>query len=107
MSHYLRKPGLAYESSYREYIRELGDEERYPFQLDFDHSDFNGMLARLEDFRLGRNLPEGFVTTSTYWLTNGQKLFGVSSLRHSLNPRIRHIGGHIGLSILPSARGQG
>lgn len=36
-------PNREYEQSYREYILELGEEERYPFPLDFDHSDFEEM----------------------------------------------------------------
>lgn len=100
-------PGPAYESSYRSYIEELGDEERYPFPLDFDHSDFAQLLARLEEFRTGVNIPEGYVPSTTYWLVQGDELLGVSNLRHHLNDRIRHAGGHIGLGIRPSQRGRG
>lgn len=86
---------------------ELGDEERYPFPLDFEHSDFAALLRRLDDFATGRNLPAEFVPASTYWLVQGSDLVGVSNLRHYLNDRIRHNGGHIGLGIRPSYRGRG
>lgn len=100
-------PSVKYLASYRSYIGELGDEERYPFTLDFDHSDFAAMLCRLNDFQQGVNIPEGFVPSTTYWLIHDEALVGVTNIRHFLNERIRHAGGHIGLGIRPSARGQG
>lgn len=107
MSIQLVRPSEKYANSYRAYIKELGDEERYPFPLDFDHSDFSALLRRLDDFEQGRNLPNGFVPSSTYWLIECGELVGVSNLRHLLNERIKNAGGHIGLSIRPMARGRG
>jgi predicted acetyltransferase len=100
-------PSLEYASSYDEYVRELGDEERYPFPLDYEHGDFAALLQRLEDLANGVNVPTGFVPSTTYWLVQGSELIGVSNLRHYLNDRIRHHGGHIGLGIRPSHRGRG
>lgn len=100
-------PTAALEASYRNYIHELGSEERYPFPLDFDHSNFAALLARLDEFRNGVNLPEGYVRSTTFWLVQEGELVGVSSLRHHLNERIRHVGGHIGLGIRPAWRGKG
>ena len=100
-------PSLEYEQSYGAYIVELGDEERYPFPLDFEHYNFVVLLQRLDDFENGVNIPEGFVPSSTFWLVEGGELIGVANLRHFLNERIRHCGGHIGLSIRPSYRGMG
>jgi len=107
MSVELVRPIEKYENSYRAYIAELGDEERYPFPMDFDHRDFPSLLHRLSDFENGRNLPEGFVPSSTYWLVENGELVGVSNLRHFLNERIINAGGHIGLGIRPQARGRG
>lgn len=104
---HLMLPSAALEESYRSYIRELGDEERYPFPLDFDHSDFAAMLRKLNDFQQGVNIPEGFVPSTTYWLIINDELIGVTNIRHYLNERIRHASGHIGLGIRPTARGQG
>jgi predicted acetyltransferase len=100
-------PNPDYEASYRQYIHELGDEKRYPFPLDFDHTDFQELLAKLERFRNGTDIPDGFVASSTYWLVDDNELVGVSNLRHYLNDRIRRAGGHIGLGIRPSRRGSG
>ena len=100
-------PSIEYEESYGAYIGELGDEERYPFPLDYAHQDFRALVQRLQDLADGINIPEGFVPSSTFWLVDGAELVGVSNLRHHLNERIRHCGGHIGLGIRPSYRGRG
>ncbi|WP_414830442.1 GNAT family N-acetyltransferase [Alteromonas sp. H39] len=99
-------PDIAYQQSYCEYIDELGEEERYPFPLDFDHSDFPAMLTKIADFAAGRHLPEGYVPSTTYWLIIDGVLAGVSNLRHFLNAGLQEAGGHIGLGIRPSFRGQ-
>lgn len=103
----LTKPNLKYRESYFHYIQELGDEERYPFPLDFDHSNFSAMLKKIDDFEQGKNLPDGYVASSTYWLIQGDELVGVANLRHELNESLKKAGGHIGLGIRPSYRGQG
>lgn len=102
----LIKPKENYQSSYHSYIKELGEEERYPFPLDFDHSDFPAMLGRIKQFELGNNLPAGYVPSSTYWLVDNSEIIGVSNLRHCLNDQLRITGGHIGLGIRPSCRGK-
>lgn|GEM_PF-266942 len=101
------KPSFCYEASYRAYIAELGNEERYPFVLDLDASDFSAYLARVDEFERGVKLPAGYVESTTFWLTHNEALIGVANLRHRLNEEIKHIGGHIGLGIRPSFRGKG
>ncbi|MCF6288968.1 MAG: GNAT family N-acetyltransferase [Proteobacteria bacterium] len=103
----LISPSAQYKHSYINYIRELGDEERYPFPLDFAYYDFQVLLTQLEDFRLGKNLPEGFVASTTLWLVADAELVGVTNLRHYLNQQIEYCGGHIGIGIRPSYRSKG
>ncbi len=100
-------PAPHYEASFREYLTELGNEERYPFVLDLDSTDFTAYLKQLDDLSKGHWVPEGGVPSSTYWLVKGETLVGVANLRHYLNDNIAHIGGHIGLGIRPSYRGKG
>ena len=100
-------PQREFESSYRQYIVELGDEERYPMPMDLDHRDFSKLIQTLEDFRHGRNLPIGKVANTTLWLIHQQELVGVSNIRHRLNDELKNAGGHIGLGIRPSYRGKG
>ena len=107
MSPRLVLPSSEYERSYGAYIEELGDEERYPFPMDFDHADFPALLHRLDEIARGVDIPEGYVPSSTFWLVEAGELIGVSNLRHHLNEQIRASGGHIGLGIRPSYRGRG
>ncbi|MBR9728480.1 GNAT family N-acetyltransferase [Shewanella intestini] len=100
-------PNMDFQASYQRYIEELGDEEGYPFPLDFDCSDFEKLLAKLADFHHGKNLPQGYVPSSTLWLVDNGEIIGVTNLRHTLNAQIRRCGGHIGLGIRPSYRHQG
>ena len=99
-------PDTAWQDSYLRYIEELGDEERYPFPMDFDHRDFPALLQKIADFAAGENLPAGYVPSTTLWLVHGAKLLAVVNIRHYLNDNLRHAGGHIGLGVRPSARGQ-
>lgn len=103
----LINPTTKYKESYFEYILELGNEERYPFPLDFEHSDFAALLEKLADFKAGSNLPDGYVPSTTLWLVNDSELLGVTNIRHYLNENIKYCGGHIGLGIRPSYRGKG
>ncbi|GGF80462.1 GNAT family N-acetyltransferase [Alteromonas lipolytica] len=101
----LVKPAMTWQASYQRYIEELGDEERYPFPMDFDHRDFAAMLQKIADFAAGVNLPAGYVPSTTLWLVCGAKLLAVANIRHYLNDDLRFAGGHIGLGVRPSARG--
>lgn len=103
----LVSPSLEFETSYRSYIKELEGEERYPFTLDIEYSDFATLLTLLSDYDRGANLPENAVPNSTLWLVSDGEIVGVTNIRHFLNEKIRHCGGHIGLSVRPSARGKG
>ena len=100
-------PTAEFEGSYGRYIEELGSEERYPFPLDFDYSNFDNYLARVEDFANGRNLPKGFVQSSTYWLVRDSEILGITNIRHNLTAELENLGGHMGLSIRPTQRGLG
>lgn len=100
-------PSKNYQQSYIAFIQELGDEERYPFPLDFEHRDFDALLSKLDNFHHGIDIPQDFVPSTTYWLVRGSDIVGVTNIRHYLNDRIRQAGGHIGLGIRPSYRGQG
>ncbi len=55
--------------------------------------------------------PVGIVPADTYWVTDQVSdrtvVVGFLQLRHTLNDRLREIGGHIGYSIAPSHRRRG
>ncbi len=69
---------------------------------------FEPYTKKLLDYGQGRNLPEGWVSASTFWLVkDDETLLGRTSIRHSLTPALDQRGGHIGYYIRPSQRGQG
>ena len=100
-------PSVDYEQSYRSYIDELGNAERYPFTLDIEFDDFPALVAQLNQAALGLDLPDGWVPHTTFWLLEDGEIVGVSSLRHHMTERLRRIGGHIGFGVRPSAQGRG
>ncbi|MBJ8498878.1 GNAT family N-acetyltransferase [Acinetobacter oleivorans] len=102
----LVKPHLRFKESYNNYINELADEERYPLTMDFDHTNFDSFLNKLKEYENGKSLQEGHVANITYWLVEGSEIIGASNLRLKLNEQIEYCGGHIGLGIRPSKRGQ-
>jgi predicted acetyltransferase len=81
----------------------FGD-ERYKDAIE----DFNGYIQNLANWSQGRELPEGFVPSDTFWLVqNGSRILGCSRFRHSLTPQLAHEGGHIGYDIRPLQRHKG
>lgn len=103
----LIKPNKKLEASYCSYLTELGNEERYPFTLDLEHENFEELIELLDEYEQGRSLPDKAVANSTLWLVEDEEVVGVTNIRHYLNVHIEKCGGHIGLSIRPSRRGQG
>ena len=79
----LTKPTVEYENSYRSYIKELGDAERYPFILDLEFEDFSEFVVRLNNYSLGIDLPDGWVPHTTFWLVEDDEIVGVSNSRFS------------------------
>ena len=106
----LIEPRVGLEDTYIAMVREFlaNDEPLIPFPLEFEYEDFPAMVAKLTDQSIGVGLPDGFVANSTYWLLDEQEeIVAVSNLRHSLTPKLRHEGGHIGYGVRPSQRRKG
>lgn len=64
-------------------------------------------LAKLDRWRQGVDLPEGFVAGSYLVGQVGANLIGGVSLRHELTPSLELEGGHIGYAVRPSFRRKG
>ena len=96
-----------------QYLEMLADwqstgEKLIPFVLKFDPSDFEALIKQLEDYRLGVNLPQGYVPGSTFWLINADlQILGIINIRHFLNDSLLEHGGNIGYGIRPSERRKG
>jgi predicted acetyltransferase len=97
--------------AYLDFVRECLPAEDNPFmQRRFEQWLRNppAALARARDFACSRNLPDGFVPATTYWLVrDGECVVARSSLRHCLTPHLEREGGHVGYSVRPSERGKG
>ncbi len=100
-------PTIDYEESYKRYIKELGDEERYPYPLDLDHRNFAHLVATLNNYAKGMDLPSHLVANTTFWLIENNEIVACSHLRHTLNEALAFAGGHIGIGVRPSMRKQG
>lgn len=67
--------------------------------------DFLRYTQQLSEHHLGRNLPQGYVPCSYYWLFDGQVIYGAIRLRHRIDdPFLANECGHIGYDVAPSQR---
>ncbi|TCI57614.1 GNAT family N-acetyltransferase [Exiguobacterium sp. SH1S21] len=78
-----------------------------PTTINKDTSDFDAYVKRLLDAEDREKIEDGWVPSTTYWLTDGDELLGAANIRHELNAHLLNFGGHIGYGIKPSARGRG
>ncbi|PKO12999.1 MAG: GNAT family N-acetyltransferase [Chloroflexi bacterium HGW-Chloroflexi-10] len=70
--------------------------------------DFRSYLLQTQLMEAGRNLPKGYVASTTYWsVLDNKRIIGICRFRHDLTPALRIEGGHIGYSIRPSERKKG
>ena len=65
------------------------------------------VLPALISYEHPVNMPDWFVPETYYYLWDGDRLVGEFRIRHYLTSALRKGAGHIGYSILKSARGKG
>ncbi len=107
---FLIKPTVELQQAYLEFYQEWVEsgEDRVPWVISKDPSDFKGMAHTLLESEKGIKLPAGWVPDSTYWLvSDDKKVLGAVNIRHSLTEKLLHTGGHIGYGIRPSERKKG
>lgn len=106
----LIKPTVELKDEYLSFYKEWVDskEDMVPWVIQKDPSDFEAMVQFLKANEQGRNLREGRVPDSTFWLINQDKrILGAVNIRHQLTPFLLNSGGHIGYGIRPSERRKG
>lgn len=106
----LVRPSMEYEEEYKSFYQEWkkSGEEMIPWVISKDPANFQEMLQSLWDSEKGKNLPEGWVPDSTFWLVNEERVvIGVVNIRHSLTEMLINSGGHIGYGIRPTERRKG
>ena len=70
---------------------------------------FDEWLQECNDYRAGKNLPQGYVPSTQFLAMRktDNKLVGLFQIRHELTPHLERIGGHIGYSVAPDERCKG
>lgn len=68
---------------------------------------FKSWLIQQDNWSKGKELPEGYVEQTTYWLYDGELVVGYGKLRHRLTEYSRVNGGNIGYAISQDYRGLG
>lgn len=68
---------------------------------------FKNWLIEQDNWSKGKELPDGYVGQTTYWLYDGDEVIGYGKLRHELTAHSRVNGGNIGYAISQDFRGRG
>lgn len=109
----LVKPDRVYINQYINLINECKEDiERCGMNYLIPSSDNDRILEdiqQLKDNEKGINLPDGWVSSSTYWLMDRDYtcILGVISIRHALTEYLTFRGGHISYYIRLSKRAKG
>jgi predicted acetyltransferase len=82
-------------------------EEHWACDLPEVRKDPAAFVRRLRNQSQGKGLAAGLVPATYYWLVRDDVVIGRANLRHRLNEKLEHEGGHIGYAIRPSERGKG
>lgn len=104
------KPKEKFLLSYFEACKESWDfvHDRYILHAPDKFEDWkNTIFHNYTDNENGINLPKGYVSSTTFWIVDGDDYVGTINLRHKLTPFLATYGGHAGLMIRLSRRGQG
>lgn len=70
-------------------------------------NNFQGYIDQLRNESSGKNLPDGYVPHTVFWLVEGNQYLGRIDLRHVLNDYLHREAGHIGYDVRPSERKKG
>ena len=104
-------PSTSDKKDWLAYIDEFHRSNPESKPLDFKiGDDYENWLLAKQDEREGRNLEEGRVSSSVFFLKHEgeDRILGHISIRHSIaTDFLSTVGGHIGYGIRPSERGKG
>lgn len=67
----------------------------------------NTLLAELAAHAAGEGLAPGMMPSVRFWIMAGNVCIGAADIRLRLNEALKQYGGHLGLVLRPSVRGQG
>ncbi|MFC1622953.1 GNAT family N-acetyltransferase [Patescibacteria group bacterium] len=101
----LVKPTKKYTESWKEAMQEFRKEN--PESPRYASLDIEEYIQNMEDYSQGKNLPNGFVASTMYWLIDDEKFVGYVEIHHELNDKLTKEGGHVGYAIRPTERRKG
>lgn len=102
---FLSEPNIHYKKSFQNYALEyekINDDYYFKkYKKALDH--FQDYLDDLFNYAEGKNLPQGDMAVSTFWLIDHNEVVGVVRIRHQ---EVEYAG-HIGYDIKPDCRNKG
>ncbi|MFA6322330.1 MAG: GNAT family N-acetyltransferase [Candidatus Buchananbacteria bacterium] len=107
------KPTIKYQKTFLAGVKEI---QKVDKELHMDlqlldlvavKKDFKSYLKKIREREKGINLPQGYISSSDYWLIVNNQFAGKAALRHKLTSDLKKSGGHIGYIIRPSFRKKG
>lgn len=108
MTSRLVRPCRRYRESFLEASDEFPPEEdTLVYERERAVGDFDAFVQAVEAWSCGRDLPRGWVASSTFWLVDDDEYSGSVNIRHELTDWLIRYGGHIGYAIRPSRRRKG
>ncbi len=103
----LRPLSISDEKQARQAHRELA-QDAFDFLLDLKRGEpWPAYLARLENLRLGVDVPKGWVPATFLVAEVDGQVVGRISIRHQLNAYLAEVAGHIGIGVRPDFRCRG
>lgn len=93
----LVKPSEKFYKSYIEAIEEY--QQNNIDTYDFLEVTKYDIFEKIENMHTGKDLPEGYVKATYFWLVDGDEFVGEISVRHSLTDSLLRYGGNIGYGI--------
>ena len=109
----LVKPSKKHLDSFLQIINDYRSDKNHfgrggidPLIKAIDENKADEYLQQLSDYEQAKNLPEGWVPETRFWLLDGDNFVGSFSIRHTLTPQLEKIGGHIAANIAPKYRGK-
>ncbi len=107
-------PSAEYKDSFIEAVKEFQAADDYTHRSrryrdlsvpDLE-KDFDSFVSTIRSHAEGKNLPQGFVPESDFWLIDKGEFIGRTSVRHRLEGLLLLMG-HIGFDVRPSKRMRG
>lgn len=103
----LRVPRQSEEAEFLRAHRATSPSVRHFLHYYEEGMSFQRYLEVLAEQERGENLPANHVPSSFWFAFAGTSIVGRVSIRHSLNPALERVGGHIGYVVVPEYRRQG